>query len=94
MTEKVDFRYSDIDFISYLVTIGYEYTHIEVVRDNRTNKLKGYVHFFEDKNELMSIFEDYKNEILTGNIVQLRDTRKKIHKFIKSEILKYQAERL
>lgn len=94
MTEKVDFRYSDMDFISYLMTIGYEYSFIEVVRDSRINKLKGYVHFNEDKEELISIFENYKNETLTANVAQLKNNRKKINKLIKSEILKYQADRL
>lgn len=94
MAEKVDFRYSDVDFISYLLTIGYEYSYIEVVRDNRINKLKGYVHFHEDKDELLSIFEDYQNEKISENVMKLKNNRKKITKYIKAEILKYQANNL
>jgi hypothetical protein len=94
MAEKVDFRYSDVDFVSYLLTLGFEYSDIEVVRDNRTNKLKGYVHFYENKLDLISIFEQYQNESVSANVMKLKNNRKKITKLIKAEILKYQASKM
>jgi hypothetical protein len=94
MTEKVDFRYSDVDFVSYLLTLGYEYTDIEIIRDNRTNKLKGFVHFNENKLDLINIFEQYQNENVSANVIKLKNNRKKITKLIKAEILKYQASKM
>jgi hypothetical protein len=94
MTEKVDFRYSDVDFVSYLLTLGYEYSDIEVIRDSRNNKLKGFVHFYENKLDLISIFEQYQNETVSANVSKLKNNRKKITKLIKAEILKYQASKM
>lgn len=93
MTNKVDFRYNDMDFIAYLLTVGYEYTSIEVALDNRTNKLKGFMHFEGDKNELLDLYNQYKNEELLANVVQMKNNRKKANMLIKSEIIKYQANK-
>lgn len=94
MSEKVDFRYSDVDYAAYLLTIGYEYTYIEVVRDNRTRKLKGFIHFYEDKEELLSLYNEYRNEQVVANVVKLKNNRKKLTKLINSEILRHQANSL
>lgn len=90
---QVNFRYSDTDFIAYLLTLGYVYSEIEVVRD-KNKQLKAFVHFQGEKEELIKIQNDYKNGLLIGNIVNFSNNRKKITKIIKSEILKYQANNL
>lgn len=94
MQNKVNFRYSDVDFVSYLMTIGYTYDSIEIVKDKRNNQLKGYVHFIGDKEDLLYHFNQYNNGLANANVLGLRQNRKKITKLIKSEILIYQANNI
>lgn len=90
---RVNFRYSDTDFIAYMITLGYEYNNIEVIRDKR-DKLKAYVYFSGDKNELINLQEEFKNGKTMINLLNYSLNRKKINKLIKSELLRYQAQRL
>lgn len=90
---QVNFRYSDTDFIAYMITLGYEYKNIEIVRDKR-NKLKAFVYFSGDKNELINLQNEFKNGKAIINPLDFSINRKKISKLIKSELLKYQAENL
>lgn len=91
--QKVDFRYSDTDFVAYLLTLGYDYTYFETVRDKH-NKLKCYVHFSEDKDELISHFDKYMNGEVVANVLEMKKNRKIISKLIKSELLRHQAEEI
>jgi hypothetical protein len=93
MAETVTYRYSDVDFVAYLLVNGYKYDRIEVTRDRNKN-LKGYVHFTGDKEILLSYFNQYQEGKATANVLELKSNRKKISKLIKSEILKYQASNL
>lgn len=93
MSEKVTFRYSDVDFVSYLMANGFAYDEIEIVRD-RSHTLKGFVHFTGDKQTLLKHFNDYQQGVAVANVQDLKSNRKKISKLIKSEILKYQANNL
>lgn len=93
MTEIITFRYSDVDFISYLMSNGFEYDRIEVTRDRNKN-LKGFVHFTGNKGILLKHFNDYQEGNAIGNVLELKTNRKKISKLIKSEIYKYQANNL
>lgn len=93
MAETVTYRYSDVDFISYLLVSGFDYDKIEITRDRNKN-LKGFVHFTGDKDILITYFNDYQEGKAIGNILELKTHRKKISKLIKSEILKYQASNL
>ena len=91
--QMVNFRYSDTDFISYLVTIGYEYNKIEITRD-RSGKLRAFVYFEGDKTKLIEMYNEFKNKRTKIDPYQYSLNRKSISKLIKSEILKYQAERI
>lgn len=93
MAETVTFRYSDVDFISYLMANGFNYDKIEVTRDRNKN-LKGFVHFTGDKEILISYFNTYHEGKAVGNVLELKSNRKKISKLIQSEILKFQASNL
>lgn len=91
--EIVDFRYSDRDFIAYLMTIGMKYTHIEVAKD-RSGKPKAFVYFRDTKDNLIKLLDEYKNNSITINLNELATNKGKIHKILKAEILKYQANNL
>jgi hypothetical protein len=91
--QKVNFRYSDSDFIAYLLSLGYTFHEIEVTKD-RNNKYKAFAHFCEDKETLLSLFETFKNGEASIDPLQFSINRKKINKIIKSEILKFQVENL
>ena len=90
---QVNFRYSDTDFIAYMITIGYEYNNIEVVKD-RYNKLKVFVYFLGDKNELINLQNEFKNGKAIINPLYFSINRKKINKLIKGEIIRYQDRKI
>ena len=89
----VNFRYSDTDFIAYLMTLGFTYNKIEVER-TREKKLKAYVYFAGEKNDLIQIQENYKNGLAQCNILDFSINRKIIVKLIKSELLQYQVKNI
>lgn len=89
----VEFRYSDTDFCAYLMALGYEDVKIEVTRD-KFNKLKAYVYFGGEKDELISLHKKYKNKQAFCNVLEFSINRRKITKLIKAEILNYQANNL
>jgi hypothetical protein len=91
--EIVNYRYSDTNFISYLMTLGVPYTRIEINRD-RNKQLKAYVYFQEEKNKLIDLYEQFQNESVTINLFQFCNNRKKISKIIKAELLKFQISAL
>jgi hypothetical protein len=90
---QVNFRYSDTDFIAYLMSLGYQFGDIEIIRD-RNKQLKAYVHFEGNKDDLIRIQDDYHNGLANANILIFSNNRKKITKILKSEILKYQANNI
>ena len=91
--EFVNYRYSDTDFISYLMTLGLSYNQIEISRD-RNKQLKAYVYFEEEKSKLMDLYEQFQNKNININLSQFCNNRKKISKIIKAELLKYQVNSL
>ena len=90
---QVNFRYSDTDFIAYLMTLNYEYNDIEVVRDE-LGRLKAFVHFNGEKDTLIDLYDKYMNGRVKCNIMEFSQNRRKIVKLIKSEILQYQASNI
>jgi hypothetical protein len=91
--QKVNYRYSDSDFIAYLLSLGYEYQEIEITRD-KGGRFKAFAYFHEDKEALLSQFETFRNGEAIIDPLQYSINRKKINKIIKSEILKFQVEQL
>ena len=49
---QVNFRYSDTNFISYLITLGYKYNNIEITKD-KDYGIKVFLLFF--LNQLIEI---------------------------------------
>lgn len=91
--QKVNFRYSDTDFVAYLLSLGYKYTKIETTKDRR-DRLKVFFYFSEDKSLLLDLQEKYNSNLAKVEPVSLLTNRKRISKLIKSEILRYQATEL
>lgn len=89
----VNFRYGDTDLAAYLMTLGYEYDKVEVERD-RDRKLRAYIHFYGDKDNLIRSQNEYRDGTAIGNISKFAANRKKIVKTIKSELLRYQAKNI
>lgn len=87
--QLVDFRYSDTDFVSYLMTLGYIHHSIEITVD-RFSKYRAFVHFYENREDLLRHFNNYKNKNVNIDIQNFSNMRKKITKLIKSEISNFQ----
>jgi len=90
---QVNFRYSDTDFIAYLITLGYQYNKIEIIRD-RNKQLKAFVYFIGEKDDLLQIQEEFKNGLVSVNILEFIRNRKIMVKLIKTAILQYQAKNM
>jgi len=90
---QVNFRYSDTDFIAYLITMGYEYNKIEIDKD-RDKHLKAYIYFEGEKDDLIQMQNDYKSGLVSANVLDFSNNRRKITKIIKAEILKYQVNNI
>ncbi len=88
--EIVNFRYSDTDFIAYLITIGFKYNKIETIKD-RNKQLKVYIYFEGEKSKLLNLQEQFQNNNVNINLSIFCNNRKKISKTIKSELLKIQV---
>lgn len=87
---KVDFRYSDTDFVAYLLTLGYKHTFVEIVKDKQ-GMLKGFIHFEEDKDTLLKHLSDYNEGIAKASVIDLKNKRMNVMRIIKAEITKHKA---
>jgi len=87
---QVNFRYSDTNFISYLITLGYKYNKIEITKD-KNNKLKVFIHFKGEKEELINLHNNFINDNANINVLSFSKNRKQISKTIREEIVKYEA---
>ncbi len=83
--QKVDYRYSDSDFVSYLLTLGYKYTWIEVT-NKPTGELRAFVHFNENKDELLENYKSYKDGNVRIDILEFSKFRRVLNKAIKLEL--------
>lgn len=91
--QKVDFRYSDTDFVSYLLSVGYKHTSIEITKDHK-DRPKAFVHFYEDKTELLNRLVEYKESSVKIDPLSFSANRRSINKLIKAEILKYKSSNI
>jgi len=87
---QVNFRYSDTNFISYLITLGYKYNNIEITKDKH-DKIKVFVHFMGEKDELINLYNNFINDNANINVLSFSKNRKQISKTIREEISKYEA---
>lgn len=87
----VDYRYSDLDFVAYLMTLGHKPKEIELKRKEWGTKI--FIHFSEEKGILEKIYEQYiANEIMV-NLTDLFTNRKQLIKSIKAEQVKIKKQR-
>jgi len=87
----VDYRYSDSDFVAYLMTLGHKPKEIELKRKEWGTKI--FIHFSEEKGILEKIYEQYiANEIMV-NLTDLFTNRKQLIKSIKAEQVKIKKQR-
>jgi glutaredoxin-related protein len=91
--QKVNFRYSDTNFVAYLMSLGYEFNQIEVTQ-NREKKLKAFVHFYEDKQLLIDLHSQFRGNQAVVDPLLFSTNLKKISKLIKAELLKFQVANL
>jgi len=80
----VNFRYSDLDFVAYLITLGYKPMKFETKKDN--NFIKTFVYFEGEKEELIKLNNRFREEKVLVNLKELVDVRKKLLKEIKYNI--------
>lgn len=90
--EKKDLRFSDSDFVTYLILQGYNYTDIEITYDKKHNKLKAFTHFQEDKEVLIKLHNDYNDGKLLVNPKDFTFIRKKLNNEIKIKLNKYRKK--
>lgn len=90
---QVNYRYSNTDFVAYLISIGYKPESIEVIRD-RYNQIRAFVHFLGDKETFITLQRRFEKGDIEGNIVNFCLSRQRITKQIKAEILNFQASGL
>lgn len=90
--EKVIYRYSDNDFVAYLIMNDYKMKSIDITKDKRHfNRIKAYVNIEGNKNDLIKLHNDYKNNLLTVNLIEFSKSFKYVNKIIKQEIKKYKS---
>ena len=87
---QVNFRYSDTNFISYLITLGYKYNNIEITKD-KDYGIKVFIHFIGEKEELINLYNNFINDNANINVLSFSKNRKQISKIIRAEIAKYEA---
>jgi len=88
--QQVNFRYSDTNFISYLITLGYKYNNIEIKKD-KDYGIKVFVHFKGEKEELINLYNNFINDNANINVLSFSKNRKQISKTIRAEIAKYET---
>jgi hypothetical protein len=89
MMDKVDFRFSDTDFSTYLILKGYSPTYIEITNDKKLNKLKAFTHFEGYKEDFIYLQNEYEIGNLLVNPKDFSKTRKKLNELIKSKLNEY-----
>jgi hypothetical protein len=90
---QVDFRYSDTNFISYLITLGYKYNNIEISKD-KDYGVKVFIHFMGEKDELINLYNEFINDKANINVLSFSKNRKQISRIIRAEIAKYEKSQV
>lgn len=93
MSQIVDFRYSDTDYVAFLATLGIEHDYIEVI-DGTNGKPKAYLHIKGEKKKLLQLFDDYKQGNTLVKPLEYSLHRARLNRLVKAEVLKYQASKL
>lgn len=86
---KVDFRFSDSDFATYLMLKGFTHTYIEVTYDKKHDKLKAFTHFEGNKDTFIMLQNEYEKENILVNPRNFSITRKKLNNIIKDKLNEY-----
>lgn len=88
---KVEFRYSDSNFCAYLVYLGYSPIGFDVV-EKRGNKPKVFIHFKGDKDNLIQLQRDYKNNNVQLNLIEYGKCKDSVLKMVKQQLNNYYVE--
>lgn len=90
MNNIVDFRTSSSDFATYLILKGYDYQYIEIVVDKKHyNRLKAFIHFNGNKEELIKLQQKYENGDVLVEPKIFSITRKKLNNIINKQLNTY-----
>ena len=73
----VQYRFSDPNFVAYLITIGYVYDKIETTFTNKSGA-RTFVYFTAEAENLLSEQEKYKTELIPVNLETYSKNRKQI----------------
>lgn len=74
---EVNYRYSDSSFCAYLKYLGYSPISYDIV-EKRGNKPKVFIHFKGDKDELINILNDYKENKVNININEYSNCKSEV----------------
>ena len=85
---KVEFRYSDSNLCAYLNYLGYCPIGFDVV-EKRGNKPKVFVHFEGDRETLIQLQDDYKNNCIELNLSEYNKCKSYIFKLVKQQLQNY-----
>lgn len=85
---ETTFRYSDSSLCAYLLYLGYFPIGFDVV-EKRGNKPKVFIHFNGNKDELLTIYNEYKQKNLELNLVKYTECKNQILKMVKEQLKKH-----
>lgn len=78
----VQFRYSETDFVAYLVAIGYKIIKIETTFSKTSGK-RTFAFIEGEQDKLISLYEEYKNGFLDVNVSDFIKARRYVSKQMK-----------
>ncbi len=85
---NVEFRYSDSNFCAYLMYLGYLPIGFDIV-EKRGNKPKVFIHFEGEKEILIQLQQDYKNNNVQLNLIEYGKCKDFILKLVKQQLQNY-----
>ncbi len=85
---NVEFRYSDSNFCAYLMYLGYSPIGFDIV-EKRGNKPKVFIHFEGEKDILIQLQQDYKNNNVQLNLIEYGKCKDSILKLVKQYLQNY-----
>jgi hypothetical protein len=85
---NVEFRYSDSNFSAYLMYLGYSPIGFDIV-EKRGNKPKVFIHFEGNKEILIKLQQEYKNNNVKLNLIEYGKCKNNILKLVRQQLHKY-----
>jgi len=85
---KVNFRYSDSNLCAYLYYLGYCPVEFDIV-EKRGNKPKVFIHFEGNREVLIQLQNEYKNNNIHLNLIKYGECKNYILKMVKHQLQNY-----